>query len=87
AALWQVVEDADAPSDARAGAAVALLEGAAEDPRERLRVAAGGAPSRLRFAIEAAADATTDVELEGALLEVIAYDEALAEERAPRKTD
>jgi hypothetical protein len=87
AALWQVVEDADAPSDARAGAAVALLEGAAEDPRDRLRVAAGGAPSRLRFAIEAAADATTDVELEGALLEVIAYDEALAEERAPRKTD
>ncbi|MBX3231870.1 MAG: hypothetical protein KF837_31385 [Labilithrix sp.] len=66
--LWRVVEDAGAPEDARAGAAVALRteEGAAE----RLRVAADTAASpRLRVALERAADPETDDTILDAALE------------------
>ena len=66
--LWRIVEDAGAPEDARAGAAIALRD--ARDAAPRLRVAAQAVASpHLRVALEAAADPA---------VEEAALDEALA---------
>ncbi len=76
-ALWRVVEDADATSDARAGAAIALVSALGEEAKTRLRIAALAAPPRLRVAFEAAAHATTEAELEQVLAEIAEPDAEL----------
>lgn len=56
-ALWRVLEDEDAPREARAGAALALRRHLDEDGRTRMRVVAEGCASpTLRIALDAALD-------------------------------
>lgn len=55
--LWRVLEDEDAPREARAGAALALRAGLDEDGRHRMRVVVESCESpKLRVAIETALD-------------------------------
>lgn len=69
--LWRVVEDAGAPEDARAGAAVALRK--EEGAPERLRIAADAVASpRLRVALEKASDLDVEEEALDEALEALA---------------
>jgi hypothetical protein len=54
--LWRVVEDENAPRDARAGAAIALRRQLDADGRTRLRVVAEDCEPKLRVALDVALD-------------------------------
>jgi hypothetical protein len=79
--LFRIVEDPSSAPPDRAAAAIALAPDLDDEGRARLRGAASAtAGSRLRIAIEAAADAAPEDDVQAAL-------EALEAEHAPRRAE
>ncbi len=69
--LLRVVEDAGASEGARVGAAIAVVENASADEKERVRIAASATASpKLRVALDRIATGETEEELVGILDEI-----------------
>jgi len=73
AELWETVENSAVDEDARAGAALLLRPTLDSMGKQRVRIAAGTTASpKLRVALDRAADATSEAEVEAALEELAA---------------